>query len=185
MQQQCRLARRRRALERRAADADDGVPAREVRQHLAQPLRSREGVELVPRLGETWCRVEVVVGAERDDEHIGLVNGGVGRHAPRLRVDGRDRFTNEPHARLRKARVRQPHGVGRGTPEHDIELRVSEDERVARIDQRDGGFFAELLGEDGRELEPAKPRAENDDSTHAASLLVGRNVPEAQLEDSG
>ena len=39
------------------------------------------------------------------------------------------------------------------------------------------GFFAELVGEDGRELEPAKPRAENDDPTHAASLLVGRNVP--------
>ncbi len=66
---------------------------------------------------------------------------------------------------------------GARTPEHDVELRVSEDERVARVDQRDAGFFAELLGEDGRELEPAKPRPENDDPTHAASLLVGRNVP--------
>ena len=47
VQEQGALARRRRALERRAADADDGVSLREARDGIAHPHGARERVELV------------------------------------------------------------------------------------------------------------------------------------------
>jgi pyruvate dehydrogenase E2 component (dihydrolipoamide acetyltransferase) len=50
VKQQRGFARRGRALERRRADANDGMPARERRQRLAQLFRPREGVELVGAL---------------------------------------------------------------------------------------------------------------------------------------
>ena len=70
MQEQRRLAGRGRALERRPADADDRATARERGQHLPQPLRAADGVELVAALREPRRRVEVVVGAEGDDEDV-------------------------------------------------------------------------------------------------------------------
>ena len=114
VQQQRALARRRRALERRAADADDRVAAaRSSGRTSRQPLGAGDRVELVAALGEPRRRVEVVVGAERDDQHVGLVDAGVGRHPPRLGVDRGDRLLQEAHAGLRDVAVRQPDGVGR------------------------------------------------------------------------
>ena len=115
----------------------------------AAPRRSRvgagDGVELVAALGEPRRRVEVVVGAERDDEDVGLVEAGVGRHAPRLRVDRGDRLLQEAHAGLRDVAVREADRVGRRPPEHHVELRVAEDERVALVDQRHVDVVAERL----------------------------------------
>ena len=148
-------------------------PARERRQHLRQPLGAGDGVELVARLGEAGRRIEVVVGAERHDEHVGLVDSRVRGHAARFGIDRRDRLLEEAHARLHDVSVREPNGVGRRPPEHDVELRVAEDERVVLVDQRDLELVAEGLGQRRRELEPAEARAEDQDSLHR-SILVAR-----------
>ena len=50
-----------------------------------------------------------------------------------------------------------------GPTEHDVELRVAEHERVAVVDQRHAGLVAERVREHGCELEPAEPRAEDED----------------------
>ena len=57
-------------------------------------------VELVAGLGQAGRGVEVVVGAEGDDEEVGLVGAGVGGHAPGLGIDRGDRLPQHPHARL-------------------------------------------------------------------------------------
>ena len=98
VEQQGGLARRRWALERGTADADDGSAAREFGQHVGQPLRAGDGVELVPGLGEPWRGVEVVVGAERDDQDVGLVHTGIGRDTTRGRIDRDDRLLQIAHA---------------------------------------------------------------------------------------
>ncbi len=100
MKQQGTLARRRRALERRATDTDDRVALRERRDHVSEASGTLERVELVPAVREAGSRVEVVVGPERDDEEVGLVDPVIGGHAPRLRVDRDDRLLEEPHAGL-------------------------------------------------------------------------------------
>ena len=48
---------------------------------LAQPLGAGDGVELVAALGQARRGVEVVVGAERHDQEVGLVHARVGRDA--------------------------------------------------------------------------------------------------------
>ena len=164
VQQQRALARRRRALERGAADADDGVARRERRDDAGEPLGTVDRVELVAALGQAGRGLEVVVGAERDDEDVGLVGAGVGRHAPRLGIDRRDRLLQEPHARLGDLAVRQAHRVAARAPEHHVELREAEDERVALVDQRHVDLVAERLRERGGELEPAEARAEDEDA---------------------
>ena len=63
----------------------DRVALGERRDDPGEPLGAGDGVELVAALGEAGRGVEVVVGAERDDQHVGLVDAGVGGHAPRLR----------------------------------------------------------------------------------------------------
>ena len=120
-------------------------------------------VELVLRLDQPGRRSEVVVGAERDHEDVGLVRAGVGRHMPRLGVDRRDLFPNEPHSGLDQVAVRQSHGVERRAPEHHVELRVAEDEGVALVDERHVGLVAERLRQPGRQLETAEPGPENHD----------------------
>ena len=108
VQQQRRLARRRRALEGRAADADRRArPARERGQDLGEPFGAGDRVELVAGLGEPGRRGDVVVGAERDHEHVGLVAARVGRHPPRLGIDRGDRLLQEPHAGLDEVAVRR------------------------------------------------------------------------------
>ena len=68
------------------------------------------------------------------------------------------------HAWLGEIGVGQADVLGRRMAEHHIELRVPEDERVARLDQRDAGVVAERVGEDRRELEPAETGAENENA---------------------
>ncbi len=54
-------------------------------------------------------------------------------------------------------------------PEHDVELRETEDERVALVDEDDVGILAKLLGQSGHQLKAGKPGSEHND-THAASV---------------
>ena len=64
------------------------------------------------------------------------MRAGIGRDAPRLGVDRRDRLLHQADAGLHVLAVREPYGLGRRTAEHDVELRVPEDEAVALVDQR-------------------------------------------------
>ena len=149
----------------------DRAALRERRDDLGQPLGAGHGVELVAALGEARRGVEVVVGAERDDEHVGLVDSRVGGHPPRLGIDRGDRLLQEPHAGLGDVAVGQPHRLGRRAPEHHVELREAEDERVALVDQRHLDVVAERLREHRAQLQPAEARAENEDArVHRATL---------------
>ena len=60
----------------------DRPALRERGEQLAQPLGAGHGVELVAALSEPRRGVEVVVGAERHDEDVGLVDAAVGGHPP-------------------------------------------------------------------------------------------------------
>ncbi len=131
MQQQRRLARRRRALERRSTHADHDVPFGEVGQHLRKPLGAGRRIELVAGLRQTRRGLVVIVGPQRDHQRVGLVGGGVGRDRSCLGIDLGDRLTHEAHARLGDLRIRQPHRLGARAPEHHVELGEPEHERVA------------------------------------------------------
>ena len=161
MKQERRLARRGRALERRTADADHGATRREARNHVPQILGSPHRVELVDAAAEAGGRAEVVVGAERDHQRVALVHSLVGRNAAGFRFDRRHPLGEKADAGLREVRVVQPDRVGRRAAEHDIELRVPEDECVVRVDERDAGVLTELGRKHRRELEPAEARTEN------------------------
>ena len=79
VQQQGGFARRRWALVGRVADSDDRPSAREVGQEPGQTFGAGDRVELVARLGESGRGIEVVVGAECDDQDVRLVDTNVGR----------------------------------------------------------------------------------------------------------
>ncbi len=113
--QQRGLARRGRALERRRGDADDHPAAVEVGQHVAQRERAGDGVELVAALDQAGRGRRVEVGAERDDEDVGVERPGVGLDALGDRVDRPDGRLDEPHAGLDEVAVGVAHGVGAAT----------------------------------------------------------------------
>ena len=163
VQQQRTFARCRRALERGAADADHRVALGEGRDDPGEPGRAGDGVELVAALGQPRGGVHVVVGAEGDDEHVGLVDARIGGHAPRLRVDRGDRLAQHAHARLGDVAVREADRVRRRATEHHVELGVAEDERVAAVDQRHVDVVAELLRQRRAQLQAAETGPENDD----------------------
>ena len=56
MQQQCRFAGRRRALERLAANADDGRAALKALKHIAQRERASHCIELIAAFDQAWGR---------------------------------------------------------------------------------------------------------------------------------
>ena len=135
MQQQCGLARRGRALVRRTADPDDRGPSVNVGK-IPAAARRRRRVELVAVLGQARRGVEVVVGAERDDQHVSVVDSGVGGNAPGLGIDRRDRLPQDAHARHRDVAYTETDRVRRRPAEHHIEFREAEDEPLALVDQR-------------------------------------------------
>ena len=98
----------------------------------------------------------------------------IGRHLEPLGVDRRHGLAQESHAWLGEARVRDANLLRRRPPEHHVELRVAEDEGVVPVDQGDPGVVAERLGEQGRELETAEARSQDDDARfHRTSLTPG------------
>ncbi len=115
--------------------------------------------------------LEVVVGAERHDENVGLVHSAVRDDAPSLRVDRGDRLAEEADAGLGELRVRQPNVLEPDSPEHHVELRVAEDERLGLVDQRDARVLSERLGQLGRQLEAGEARTEDENAlAHEPSL---------------
>jgi len=129
-----------------------------------QPLGAADGVELAPALCEPGRCVEVVVGAEGDDEDVRLVDSSVGRHPPRLWIDRGDRLAQEADTGLGEVGIRQANLAWRLAPEHHVELRVAEDEGVVLVDERNAGVAAERFGQESRELETAEARAQNDET---------------------
>ena len=118
---------------------------------------------------------EVVVGAERDDEDVGVVGVLVGDHAAGGWVDGGDELLAEVDAGLVDGGVGGA-DVGAGlAAEHELELREAEDEGVVLVDEGDADLVAELLREAGGELEATEAGAEDDDVCgigHGASGAV-------------
>ena len=171
MQQQGSLAGRRRALERSPADADDCPAPRELRQHLRQKLGTFNGVELVSRLGEPRRGVQVVVGAERHDQDVSLAETGVSGHAARLGIDRGDRLLQESHPRFDDVAVRETDRVERRPSEHHVELRVTEDERIALVDQSDVDVVAERVRQCRRQFETPEAGSQDDDPLHRAMLV--------------
>ena len=164
MQEQGGLARRRRALERRSADADHRPAAGEARQQLGQPLGAGDGVELVARLGEPRRCSEVIVRAERHDEDVGLVPAA---SVVTRRASGSIAVTVSRRKRtpgLTNIGVRKTTGVERGPPEHDVELRVAEHERVVLVDQRDLHLAGHRLRQHRRQLETAEACSQDHDA---------------------
>ena len=163
MQHERALERRGRALVRLPEDADQDRPAREPRQGVAHPLGSGDRVVLEPALREARRRGDVVVGAERDDEDVGVVRPGVGRHVPVRGVDRGNALPAELDSRLRKLAIGDLDRGGVGTAEEDVELREPERERVVPVDQRDANLAGERVGEAARQLQAGEARAEDHD----------------------
>ena len=145
VEQERRLARRRRALERRAADADDRGARSERREQVADGLGARHRVELVAGLGQARRGREVVVGTERHHQDVRLVGAAIGRDAPPVGVDRGDGLLQEPDVRRRDLSVGQAHRRRGLLPEHHVQLREAEHERVGAIDQGDLDLVAQLL----------------------------------------
>ncbi len=175
VEQERSLARRRWALERRIADADDRVALRERGEQLGEPGGSRHGVKFVAALREPGRAVEVVVRAERHDQEVGRVHSCAGRHASPHGIDCGDRLLQEAHSGLRDVPIGEADRVERGSPEHHVELRVPEHERVALVDQRDVGVVSERLRQRRGELETSEARPENDNpGAHPGDVSRGR-----------
>ena len=140
-------------------------------QDVTRRERSLDGVELVAApLGEARGGLRVEVGAERDDQQIGLERPVVGLDATGRRVDRVDLRLDEVHSRFDGITVRVPHGLGRRAPEHDVELGEPEHERVVAVDQRDVDVIAERFRQAGGELEAAEPGPQ-DEYAHTANIL--------------
>ena len=148
-----------------------GLP--KLREELGEPLCALHGIEL-RRVGEPGRRVEVVVGAERDDEMVGLVHTRVGRDGLGDRIDRRNGLAQEPDARLGQMPIREPDRVGRRAPEQHVELGVPEDEHVPLVDHGDVDLVAQLVGQGRRELEAAESRSQNDDARLHPPIIVTR-----------
>jgi hypothetical protein len=140
--------------------------------HLAQPLGATHGVELVAPLGEPRRGVEVVIGAERHDQDVGLVNTAVGGHAPPFGIDRGDRLLQEAHAGLCDVAVCEADRVWPCPVEHHVELRVPEDERLVLVDQGHVDVVAERLRQHGRELKTPEARSEDDDPSFHQAIVV-------------
>jgi hypothetical protein len=168
VQEEGAFERRRRALERLAEDPEQDRAAAKAGQRVAQPLGAGDRVVLVPALREPRRRGDVVFGAERDDEDVGVVLAAVGRHVPRGRIDRRHGLLPELHARLRDLAVGNPHGRRVRVAEEDVELREAEREAVVAVDQRDANLVRELVGEAARQLEATEAGPEDEDVLHAA-----------------
>ena len=76
---------------------------------------------------------------------------------------------HKAHTGLHDVSVRVAYLV-HGTPEHDVELGEAEHEPIGLVDQHDLDLVAELLGEPCRQLQPAKPGTQHQDS-HAQTPM--------------
>ena len=169
MQQERALERRGRAFIRLAEDADQDRPTREAGQGVAHPLGARDRVVLVSALGESRRRGDVVVGAQRDHENVGVVRASVGRHVPGRWVDRRDALLAKLDSRLREVAVRNADCCGVLAAEEDVELREPERERVVPVDEGDANLAGERVGEAARQFQAAEAGSEDQDVLHVGN----------------
>ena len=76
---------------------------------------------------------------------------------------------HKAHTGLHDVSVRVAYLV-HGTPEHHVELGEAEHEPIGLVDQHNLDVVAELLGESRRQLQPAKPGTQHQDS-HAQTPM--------------
>ena len=126
MQQERPLERGRRTLERLAEHRHENAPAREAGERIAQPLCPCQRVVLVAALLEAGRGREVVVGAHRHDQEVGVVGADVGSHPSRRRVDANHRLLAKFDALLGDLAVGQSHLIRRLPAQHHLELREAE-----------------------------------------------------------
>ena len=134
---------------------------------VAHLLGPGDRVVLEATFGEARSRGEVVVGAERHDQDVGVVRAAVGRHVPGGRVDRGHALLPELDTRLREQAIGDLNLHAVRAPEQDVELREAEREAVVLVDQRDANLVCDRVGETARELQPAEPGTEDDDVFHA------------------
>ncbi len=128
---------RRRTLERLPKHGHEDTPAIEPGQRVAQTLGPGQRVVLVAAFLEAGRGRHVVVRAHGHDQDVGVVDAGVGGHAPRDRIDADDPLLAKLDAVLRDLATGNPHSVGRLAAEHHLELGVAEMEGVVAVEQRD------------------------------------------------
>ena len=133
------LARRGRALEGLARTATITLAARERRAgRRAARARRRRSRTRAPPSDEPRRRTEVVVGAERDDEHVGVVGAAVRDDATRGRVDRRDRApagTSRPAWRSSRSCELTPSRLAR--PNMSSNFEKPKTNAVVLVDERD------------------------------------------------
>ena len=137
MQQQCTLERCRRALERDPQDRDYHPPPAKRWQRLGQPLCTRHRVVLVTVRDKARCGRRVVVGAQGDGQHVGLVSSAIGDDVPGFRIDRGNRLLAELHSRHRHVPIQAADLRPGATAEQHVQLREPEDERIVSVEQRD------------------------------------------------
>ena len=157
------LARSGRALERRRGHRDDHPSTLESLEDVAAGERSPLCVELVASFDEPGRRGRVEIGAECDDEDVGVERARLGLDSLGGRIDRGDVRLHEPHAGLHDVGVVMVHRGCCRAAEHHLELREPEDERLGPVDEHDVDVVAELVGQPRRQLEPAEPGAQDDD----------------------
>src|SRR5438105_3609732 len=130
MQEEGRLERGGRALERWLQDGDDDRPRLEVAQRVAKPLGTREGIELMTTLDEAGGCFRLVVGPQGDDQDVRLVGARVRGHAPGCRVDRGHPLLPELDAVLRDVPIVKADVVRALSSKNDVEFREPEEEEV-------------------------------------------------------
>ena len=163
VQEHRRLTRRGRALERLAQYGDDDMPGLDGWQQVTHAGGAVDGVELVAAFDKAGCGAEVVVCAEGDDEEVGQVLVLVRDDATGFWVDRGDGLLAEGDAGLRDARIVRAYVFAALFAEHYPELRESEDEGVALVDERDLDLVAKRGGEPRAELQASESGAADDD----------------------
>jgi hypothetical protein len=118
-------------------------------------------------------RRRVEIRSEGHHQDVGVVGSGVGHHPLLVGVDGDDGLLVELDAGDRQLPIGQPDFVEGPVPEHHVELRESEDERVGLVDQCDVNVGTEALGQPGGQFQTAEPGAEDYDSCGHAQVGCG------------
>jgi hypothetical protein len=173
VQQQRGLARSGGTLERRPTYTHDRATTREGGKRLGQSGRACDRVKLVVPVGESRRGVHVIVGAKRHYQVVGLVDPPIGCYTTSLRIDRGDRLLNEAHPRLDDVAIGKPDRVKRGSTEQHVELGVTEDERIALVDQGHFDPLAKCLREDRHQLKTPEPGSQYDySSLHRASVYA-------------
>ena len=158
-----RLIGRGRTLEEATEHADDDVAAVERLEHPTHVRGAGFRVELVAAFGEPRRGRGVDVGAEGDDEDVGVVRSAAGDHPAGLGIDREHPFLPEVHAGLGDVPVVEAHALGRRPAEHHVELGETEGEPLALIDERDVDLVGHFRGQPRGQLEAAEPCAEDQD----------------------